>query len=159
MLSANFTPSPEFFRSARRKLNAPFAVSRSVDLKVRPIYHRLAGRVRAHVLLCMLAAYVEWHMKQSLAPLLFSDEEPEAGELLRSSAVAPAERSAQPMEKIQTHITRDRFPVHSFATLLQDLATLTRNQVNAAGRPQEMISTPTPLQRRAFELLGVVPAV
>ena len=136
-----------------------FRSLKSVALKVRPIYHRLPDRVRAHVLLCMLAAYVEWHMKQSLAPLLFSDEEPEAGESLRSSAVAPAQRSAQALEKIQTHTTRDGFPVHSFATLLQDLATLTRNQVNVAGRPLEMISTPTPLQRRAFELLDVAPAL
>jgi transposase len=136
-----------------------FRSLKSVDLKVRPIYHRLASRVRAHVLLCMLAAYVEWHMEQSLAPLLFTDEEPEAGERLRSSLVAPAQRSPQAREKLHTHTTQDRLPVHSFATVLHALATLTRNQVSVAGRSLEMISTPTPLQRRAFELLHVVPAL
>jgi hypothetical protein len=136
-----------------------FRSLKSVDLKVRPIHHRLADRVRAHVLLCMLAAYVEWHLKQALTPLLFTDEEPEAGEALRSSVVAPAQRSPAALEKVQSHLTPDGLAVHSFATLLQDLATLTLNQVTAAGRPLQMISTPTPLQRRAFELLGVVPAV
>jgi transposase len=135
-----------------------FRSLKSVDLKVRPIHHHLANRVRAHVLLCMLAAYVEWHMKQALTPLLFTDQEPEAGEALRFSVVAPALRSPAAMEKIQSHRTRDGLAVHSFHSLLQDLATLTLNKVTAAGRPLQMISTPTPLQRRAFELLGVVPA-
>lgn len=136
-----------------------FRSLKSVDLKVRPIHHHLADRVRAHVLLCMLAAYVEWHLKQALTPLLFTDEQPEAGEALRSSVVAPALRSPAALEKAQSHQTSDGFAVHSFPTLLQDLATLTLNQVTAAGRPLQMISTPTPLQRRAFELLGVVPAL
>jgi transposase len=154
-------PAEETVRYYKRlaQVERAFRSLKSVDLKVRPIYHRLADRVRAHVLLCMLAAYVEWHMKQSLAPLLFADEEPEAGELLRSSAVAPAQRSPQALQKVQSQTTCDGLPVHSFATLLQDLATLTRNQVNVAGRSLEMISTPTPLQRRAFELLDVVPAL
>jgi transposase len=136
-----------------------FRSLKSVDLKVRPIHHHLADRVRAHVLLCMLAAYVEWHIKQALTPLLFTDEEPEAGEALRSSVVAPAQRSPAALEKVQSHLTSDGLAVHSFPTLLQDLATLTLNQVTAAGRPLQMISTPTPLQRRAFDLLGVVPAL
>jgi transposase len=136
-----------------------FRSLKSVDLKVRPIHHHLANRVRAHVLLCMLAAYVEWHMKQALTPLLFTDEEPEAGEALRFSVVAPALRSPAALEKIQSHRTRDGLAVHSFHSLLQDLATLTLNQVTAVGRPLQMISTPTPLQRRAFELLAVAPAV
>lgn len=136
-----------------------FRSLKSVDLKVRPIHHHLADRVRAHVLLCMLAAYVEWHMKQALTPLLFTDEEPEAGEALRSSVVAPALRSPAALEKIQSHRTIDGLAVHSFSSLLQDLATLTLNKVTAAGRPMQMISTPTGLQRRAFELLGVTPAL
>ena len=84
-----------------------FRSLKSVDLKVRPIHHRLADRVRAHVLLCMLAAYVEWHMKQALSPLLFIDEEPQAGEALRSSVVAPAQRSPAALEKTQSHRTND----------------------------------------------------
>lgn len=136
-----------------------FRSLKSVDLKVRPIHHHLADRVRAHVLLCMLAAYVEWHMKQALTPLLFTDEEPHAGEALRSSVVAPALRSPAALEKVQSHRTTDGFAVHSFSTLLQDLATLTLNQVTTAGRALQMISTPTPLQRRALELLEVAPAL
>jgi transposase len=136
-----------------------FRSLKSVDLKVRPIHHHLANRVRAHVLLCMLAAYVEWHMKQALTPLLFTDEEPDAGEALRSSVVAPALRSPAALEKIQSHRTIDGLAVHSFHSLLQDLATLTLNKVTAAGRTLQMIATPTPMQRRAFELLGVAPAM
>jgi transposase len=136
-----------------------FRSLKSVDLKVRPIHHHLPDRVRAHVLLCMLAAYVEWHLKQALAPLLFIDEQPEIGQALRSSVVAPSLRSPSAMEKIQSHRTTDGFPVHSFSTLLEDLATLTLNQVNAAGRSLQMISSPTSLQRRAFELLAVAPAL
>lgn len=160
-VAATAIPAEETVRCYKRlaQVERAFRSLKSVDLKVRPIYHRLADRVRAHVLLCMLAAYVEWHMKQSLTPLLFTDEDPQAGESLRSSVVAPAQRSAQALEKIHTRTTRDGFPVHSFATLIQDLATLTRNQVNVAGRTLEMISTPTPLQRRAFELLEIAPAL
>lgn len=121
-----------------------FRSLKSVDLKLRPIHHHLANRVRAHVLLCMLAAYVEWLMKQALTPLLFTDEEPEAGEALRSSVVAPALRSPAALEKTQSHRTRDGLALHSFHSLLQDLATLTLNQVTAVGRPLQMISTPTP---------------
>jgi len=136
-----------------------FRSMKSVDLKLRRIHHHLADRVRAHVLLCMLSAYVEWHMKQALSPLLFTDEEPEAGEALRSSVVAPAMRSPAALEKTQNHRTTDGLAVHSFPSLLQDLATLTLNKVTAAGRTLQMISTPTGLQRRAFELLGVTPAL
>ena len=136
-----------------------FRTLKSIDLKVRPIHHHLADRVRAHILLCMLAYYVEWHMRRALRPLLFADEEPEAGEALRDSIVAPAQRSPAALQKDHTKLSEDGFPVHSFQTLLQDLATLTRNQVQAAGRSLQMISTPTPLQRRAFDLLGVAPAL
>ena len=136
-----------------------FRSLKSVDLKVRPIHHHLADRVRAHILLCMLAAYLEWHIKRALMPLLFTDEEPEAGEALRASVVAPAERSPAALRKVHTQLNKDGLPVHSFATLLQDLATLTLNQVEAAGRSFQIISTPTPLQRRAFELLGAAPTL
>ena len=136
-----------------------FRTFKSIDLKVRPIHHRLADRVRAHILLCMLAYYVEWHMRQALAPLLFADEEPQAGEALRPSIVAPAQRSPAALRKVQTHLTEDGLPLHSFQTLLQDLATLTRNKVQLAGRSFEIISAPTPVQRRAFDLLGLAPAL
>jgi hypothetical protein len=136
-----------------------FRTLKSVDLKIRPIHHHLPDRVRAHILLCMLAYYVEWHMKQALTPLLFTDEQPEAGEALRTSIVAPAERSPAALRKLHTHRTEDGLPVHSFSTLLQDLATLTLNQVQAAGRSFQMISTPTLLQQRAFQLLGVPSAL
>jgi hypothetical protein len=154
-------PAQETVRTYKRlsAVERAFRSLKSVDLKVRPIHHHLADRVRAHVLLCMLAAYVEWHMKQALTPLLFTDQEPEAGEALRFSVVAPALRSPAALDKVQSHRTPDGFTVHSFPSLLQDLATLTLNKVTAAGRPMQMISTPTPLQRRAFELLGVVPAL
>ena len=111
-----------------------FRTLKSIDLKVRPIHHHLADRVRAHILLCMLAYYVEWHMRRALRPLLFADEEPEAGDALRDSIVAPAQRSPAALQKVHTKLCEDGFPVHSFQTLLQDLATLTRNQVQAAGR-------------------------
>ena len=107
----------------------------------------------------MLAAYVEWHMKQSLAPLLFTDEEPEAGEALRFSVVAPALRSPAALEKRQSHRTCDGLPVHSFHSMLQDLATLALNQVTAVGRPLPDDFYSNPLQRRAFDLLIIVPAV
>ena len=136
-----------------------FRTLKSIDLKVRPIHHHLADRVRAHILLCMLAYYVEWHMRQALAPLLFADEEPKAGQARRASVVAPAQRSPAALRKIHTHLSGDGLPLHSFQTLLQDLATLTRNQVQAAGRSFETISVPTPLQRRAFDLLGLAPAL
>ena len=154
-------PAEETVRTYKRlsAVERAFRSLKSVDLKVRPIHHHLADRVRAHVLLCMLAAYVEWHMKQALTPLLFTDEEPQAGEALRFSVVAPALRSPAALKKVQSHRTPDGLTVHSFPSLLQNLATLTLNKVTAAGRPLQMISTPTPLQRRAFELLGVVPAV
>ena len=88
-----------------------------------------------------------------------ADSQPEAGEALRSSVVAPALRSPAALEKTQSHRTRDGLALRSLHSLLQDLATLTLNQVTAVGRPLQMISTPTPLQRRAFDLLGVVPAL
>ena len=141
------------------RVERAFRTLKSIDLKVRPIHHHLANRVRAHILLCMLAYYLEWHMRQALRPLLFADEEPEAGETLRLSIVAPAQRSPAALQKVHTKLTEDRFPVHSFQSLLQDLATVTRNQVQAAGRSLQMISTPTPLQRRAFDLLGIAPAL
>jgi transposase len=132
-----------------------FRSLKSVDLKVRPIYHHDADRVRAHVFLCMLAYYVEWHMRQALAPMLFDDEEPEAGQALRASVVAPARRSVSAETKALHKQTAAGLPVHSFQTLLKDLATLTKNRLQIGEQSLQMISSPTPLQQRAFELLQV----
>jgi len=134
-----------------------FRSLKSVDLKVRPIYHHQPDRVRAHVFLCMLAYYVEWHMRQALAPMLFDDEEPEQALALRSSIVAPAERSPKALHKAATGLTTDGLPVHSFRTLLQDLATLTLNRLRLGDQSLERISLPTPVQERAFQLLKVSP--
>lgn len=135
-----------------------FRSLKTVDLHVRPIHHRTADRVRAHVFLCLLAYYVEWHMRQALKPLLFDDDDPAAAAALRASVVAPAQRSPRAKAKAATKRTEDGWPVHSFQTLLADLATLTQNQVRplgADGVTLDILTTPTPLQQRAFELLGV----
>ena len=135
-----------------------FRSLKTVDLKVRPIYHYAAARVRAHVLLCMLAYYVEWHMRQRLKPLLFDDEEPEVAEAARASVVAPAEASPSAQDKARSKRTASGESVHSFRSLLDDLATITKNRVVAplaGAEPFELITRPTALQRKAFTLLGV----
>jgi transposase len=134
-----------------------FRSMKTVDLKVRPIHHRLPNRVRAHVLLCMLAYYVEWHMRQALAPILFDDEDQAAAEAQRSSVVAKAQRSPSAQRKAQRKRTEDDLPVHSFQTLLKDLATLTKNHLyfDSKQTTTSMLAEPTQLQARAFELLGV----
>jgi transposase len=133
-----------------------FRCIKTVDLQVRPIYHWLADRVRAHVFLCMLAYYLEWHMRQKLAPMLFDDTDKQAAEAARASVVAPAQRSQAAIRKQTTGYTPDGLPVHSFRTLLADLATLTRNTVVTAiapALPLNVLARPTPVQRRAYELL------
>ena len=135
-----------------------FRCLKTVDLKVRPIHHRLADRVRSHVLLCMLAYYVEWHMRQALAPLLFDDDDRDHAPAARRSVVAPAQRSARAQRKATTKRTDDGGPVHSFQTLLQDLATIAKNRVqpkHSAAPAFEVITRPTPVQQRALDLLGV----
>ncbi len=132
-----------------------FRSLKSVDLKIRPIYHYLADRVRAHVFLCMLAYYVEWHMRQALTPVLFDDDDPAAAETARKSIVSPAERSPQAKNKDALKRTPDGMPVHSFQTLLKDLATLTLNQVRVGDQTVQMAATPTPVQQRALDLLQV----
>jgi hypothetical protein len=129
----------------------------NTDLLIRPIRHRLAGRVRAHVLTRLLAYYVTWHMQHQLAPMLFKDDDPAAARAARPSPVAPARRSPSALAKDATKVTAGGQPVHSLATLLEDLATITANRVQPAGGLPAftVITTPTPLQRRAFELLGV----
>jgi transposase len=135
-----------------------FRCIKTVDLHVRPIYHWLAARVRAHVFLCMLAYYLEWHMRQMLAPILFDDPDKNPADAARASVVAPAQRSEAAIRKQTTGATPDGLPVHSFRTLLADLATLTRNTIVTAiapGLPLTVLARPTPVQRRAYELLEV----
>lgn len=132
-----------------------FRSTKSVDLKVRPIHHRLADRVRAHILLCMLAYYVEWHMRRALAPILFDDDDPAAAQAQRDSIVAPAKRSPKAIHKSQSKRTEDGLPVHSFQTLLADLATVAKNTAVMNQTTMQIITTPTPLQQRALELLEV----
>jgi len=135
-----------------------FRSLKTVDLKVRPIHHWLADRVRAHVLLCMLAYYVEWHMRRPLAPILFDDDDKAAGEARRASVVAKAKRSERAEAKAATKQTADGQPVHSFRTLLADLATLAKNHVRFQGSDAATMTVytqPTPLQKHALELLGV----
>ena len=135
-----------------------FRSLKTVDLKVRPIYHYAADRVRAHVFLCMLAYYVEWHMRQRLRPILFHDDDPAAAQAARPSIVAPAQVSPSAQEKARTKRTADGWPVHSFRTLLDDLATIVRNRVAArlpGAEPFDVVTRPTALQREAFKLLGV----
>ena len=128
------------------------------ELDVRPIHHHLAGRVRSHVFLRMLSYYVAWHMKHALAPLLFKDHDKAAALAGRQSPVAPAVRSPKALEKIARKHSDDGAPVHSFQTLLQDLGTVcvnTLQPIDPAILPFQKVSLPTPLQRRAFDLLGV----
>ena len=129
---------------------------KTVDLHVRPVYHWLPERVRAHVFLCMLGYYLEWHMRQRLAPMLYDDDDKEAAEALRPSVVAKAARSPAAVAKQTTGRTPDGLPVHSFHTLIADLATLTKNTVEIAtapGIPFTLTARPTPIQKKALDLL------
>jgi Transposase DDE domain len=135
-----------------------FRCLKTIDLEIRPIHHWLAPRVRAHVFLCMLAYYVEFHMRSRLAPILFDDHDRDAAAAERPSIVAPAQRSPAAIRKVTTRRTGDGLPVHSFRSLISDLATLCLNKVSLPSNPKyrfEMPTKPTPLQARAFELLGV----
>ena len=135
-----------------------FRALKGDDLAVRPIFHWREDRVRGHLFLCLLAAYVRWHLEAAWAPLLFRDESPPE----RTDPVGPRGRSAAARRKDRDHVTPDGFPVHSFGTLMSELATLTRNRVIPAGADEraafEVLAEATPLQARAFELIGVSPA-
>jgi hypothetical protein len=133
-----------------------FRSLKTTDLDIRPIHHRRARRVRGHVLLCMLAYYVTWHMQQALAPMLFTDHDKQTAARQRISPVAAARVSPAARAKAATKRTADGQPVHSFATLLADLANLTRNTVRFANAlPVTVLSRPTPVQQHAFQLLGL----
>jgi hypothetical protein len=137
-----------------------FRSMKTADLELRPVFHWTAPRVRAHVLLCMLAYYLEWHMRQSLAPILFDEHDPAARDAQRASPVAQAKPSPAARHKAATKRTDpahgETLPVHSFHTLLADLATLTRNAVRLGrDRVEIFLAAPTKVQRRAFDLLGL----
>jgi hypothetical protein len=135
-----------------------FRCLKGIDLRIRPIHHRTADHVRAHILLCMLAYYVEWHMRQALAPLLFEDEEL-VRDRKRRDPVAPAEPSHSARRKKAEHVTSDGLEVHSFETLLAALGTRCRNTcrlpADASGATFQQLTKATSLQARALELLGV----
>jgi transposase len=135
-----------------------FRSLKTVDIEVRPIHHRKSHRVRAHVLLCMLAYYLEWHMRQALKPILFDDHDKQAADAARSSIVAKAQRSQAADRKAATKRTDDGLPVQSFRSLIADLATVTHNTMTMANHPDDtfvLYPKLTALQDRAFHLLQV----
>ena len=136
-----------------------FRTLKSIDILVRPIHHHQEKRVRAHIFLCVLAYYVEWHMRQALAPLLFDDEELEQHRHTLDP-VAPAQPSPAAHQKKARRLTADGLPIHSFHTLLAALGTRCRNRCRVTSGLEGLtfcqLTEPTPLQQRAFQLLGLV---
>ena len=136
-----------------------FRSLKTVDLKIRPIHHHLADRVRAHIFLCMLAYYVEWHLIEAWRPLLFADEDQAAKQV--RDPVAPAKRSAAAEWKALTHTLQDGSPAHSLRTLLEELATIVRNTCRAPNSSApaatfELVTRPSPTQQRALDLLNTI---
>lgn len=158
-VGADRLPTADVVRAYKRlsRVERAFRSLKAVDLAIRPIHHRTGDRVRAHVLLCMLAYHVQWHLERAWAPLLFRDEDPPIAE----DPVAPAERSDAAVAKARTGRLPDGTRPHSLRTLLADLATLTRNRLAPAGAPDEaafeLVAVPTPIQARALSLLGLAP--
>ena len=142
------------------RVERAFRSLKTVDLHLRPIHHWLAPRVRAHVFLCMLACHVEWHMRERLKPILFDDDDPAAAARERTSIVAPAQPSPAALRKRASKLTANGGPVHSFQSLLRDLATCTLNEMTTtldAAYSFTLVATPTPIQAQAFRLLDVDP--
>jgi Transposase DDE domain len=142
------------------RVERAFRSLKTVDLHIRPIHHWLAPRVRAHVFLCMLACHVEWHMRERLKPMLVDDEDPAAAAAERASIVAPAQSSPAALRKRASKVTADGGPLHSFQTLLRDLATCTLNEMTTTLNDAyrfTLVATPTPVQAQAFRLLDVDP--
>jgi len=142
------------------RVERAFRSLKTVDLHIRPIHHWLAPRVRAHVFLCMLACHVEWHMRERLKPMLFDDDDPTAAARERASIVAPAQPSPAALRKRASKLDADGLPVHSFQSLLRDLATCTLNEMTTILNEAysfTLVATPTPIQARAFALLAVDP--
>jgi transposase len=147
----------ETVRSYKRLTNVEraFRSFKTIDLKVRPIHHRLEDRVRAHIFLCMLAYYVQWHLFEAWRPLLLADEDQRAKG--SRDPVAPAERSPEALRKIAAHRLEDGSEAHSFRTLLTELSTIVRNHCRRRGAPETepvitMTTLPNPTQRRALDL-------
>jgi hypothetical protein len=140
------------------QVDRAFRSLKTVDLKIRPIHHRLESRVRARIFLCMLAYHVEWYLIEAWRPLLFADED-RAAKATRDP-VAAAQRSKSAFQKVHTHTTEDGTPAHSLRTLIAELATLVRNtcRTPAAEHPAtfDILTTPTTLQRRAFDLIDQI---
>jgi transposase len=150
--------SAEAVRSykALAEVERAFRAMKTIDLHIRPIHHRLENRVRAHIFLCMLAYYVEWHMREAWRELMFADEDLERKK--HRDPVAPAERSEAALEKVATRKLKDGSPVHSFRTLLEDLSTIVRNTCearvgNTGGSTFQMTTLPNPAQQLALNLL------
>jgi hypothetical protein len=142
------------------RVERAFRSLKTVDLHIRPIHHWLAPRVRAHVFLCMLACHVEWHMRERLKPMLFDDDDPAAAARERASIVAPAQSSPAALRKRASKLAADGLPVHSFQSLLRDLATCTLNEMTTTLNEAysfTLVATPTPIQAQAFALLAVDP--
>src|SRR6202022_1275618 len=142
------------------RVERAFRSLKTVDLHLRPIHHWLAPRVRAHVFLCMLAGHVEWHMRERLKPILFDDDDPTAAAGERASIVAPAQPSPAALRKRASKLTAHGGPVHSFQSLLRDLATCTLNEMTTTLNDAyrfALVATPTPTQAQAFNLLDVDP--
>ncbi len=131
-------------------LERDFRNIKTDDLDLRPIHHYLTDRVRAHLLICLLAQYLTWHLRRALAPLTYTDQHPPQ----RDNPVAPATRSAHTDSKAACHTDTDHNQLHSFRGLLDHLATLTRNTITLADHTFDKITQPTPTQHRAFQLLN-----
>jgi transposase len=139
------------------KVERAFRCMKTIDLSLRPIYHRNDDRIRSHVFICMLAYYVEWHMREKLRPVLFADGDRESASAARESIVSPAQRSASAKRKDATQRTMDDYPVQSFHDVLKDLGTLSRNRFRIAEFDSEFdrLTSATAYQQHVFDLLGV----
>jgi hypothetical protein len=162
-LDAERMSAPDCVRTYKNlaQVERAFRTMKSVDLRIRPIHHRLANRVRAHIFLCTLAYYVEWHMLQVWAPLLFADEDQDAKRV--RDPVAPAQRSKKALDKVQTRQLEDGSSTHSFSTLLAELATITRNTCRAPNARHgshsfHVVTTHNPKQIHALELINTISA-
>ncbi len=160
-VSAAQMDAPQCVRSYKSLANVEraFRSLKTVDLKVRPIHHRLADRVRAHIFLCVLAYYVEWHMREAWRELMFADTEQQSK--TTRDPVAPAKRSKAALAKAARHTLDDGTPAHSFATLLGELATIVRNTCRVPGADSTaptflLVTTPNTKQKRALELLDTI---
>jgi hypothetical protein len=160
-LAAKTMDAPQVVRSYKSlsDVERAFRCLKSVDLKVRPIHHRLADRVRSHIFLCMLAYYVEWHMRAAWRSLLFADEDQHAK--TQRDPVAAAQRSAAAERKARSHMLADGTPAHSFRTLLDELSTIVRNTCRVPGSDSnaptfQLMTTPNTSQKRALDLLDKI---